>query len=108
MLEKLKKPDMIGWLKWMWTSQMGIGLIFFLLAALEKDYVIGVLASSMIVGYLAGNIDRNKHRTLKKMVFWIGKPSLCGRHLSRLQKLPIVELLSPYIPTVTVRSKCTA
>ena len=71
MLEKLKKPDMIGWLKWMWTSQMGIGLIFFLLAALEKDYVIGVLASSMIVGYLAGNIDRNKHRTLKKMVFWI-------------------------------------
>ena len=70
MLEKLKKPDMIGWLKWMWTSQMGIGLIF--LAALEKDYVIGVLASSMIVGYLAGNIDRNKHRTLKKMVFWIG------------------------------------
>ena len=72
MLEKLKKPDMIGWLKWMWTSQMGIGLIFFLLAALEKDYVIGVLASSMIVGYLAGNIDRNKHPTLKKMVFWIG------------------------------------
>ncbi len=72
MLEKLKRPDVIGWLKWMWTSQMGVGLIFFLLAALEKDYVIGVLASSMIVGALAGNIDRNKHRTLKRMVFWAG------------------------------------
>ncbi len=50
MLEKLKKLDVIGWLKWLWTSQMGIGLMFLLLAVLEDDYAIGVLASSVIVG----------------------------------------------------------
>ncbi len=72
MLEKLKKLDVIGWLKWLWTSQMGIGLMFLLLAVLEDDYAIGVLASSVIVGGFAGYIDRRKHRTLKRTVFWAG------------------------------------
>ena len=72
MLEKLKKLDVIGWLKWLWTSQMGIGLMFLLLAVLEDDYAIGVLASSVIVGGVAGYIDRSKHRTLKRTVFWAG------------------------------------
>jgi hypothetical protein len=72
MLEKLRNLDVIGWLKWLWTSQMGTGLIFLLVAALEKDYVIGVLASSLIVGGLAEYIDRSKHRTLRRTVFWVG------------------------------------
>jgi hypothetical protein len=72
MLEKLKNPDAIGWLKWLWASQMGIGLIFLLVAALEKDYVIGVLASSLIVGGLVDYIDRSRHRTLRRTGFWVG------------------------------------
>ncbi len=71
MLEKLKKLDVIGWLKWLW-SPMGMGLIFLLLAALEEDYVLGVLGSSAIVGSVAEYIDRNKHRTLRRTVFWAG------------------------------------
>ncbi len=54
MLEKLKKLDVIGRLKWLWTSQTGMGLVFLLLAVLEDDYAIGVLAASMM---LAASLD---------------------------------------------------
>ena len=72
MLEKLKKLDVIGWLKWLWTSRIGLGLLFSLMAALNEDYILGVMASSVIVCGVAENIDRSKHRTLRRTVFWVG------------------------------------
>ena len=50
--------DRLGWLKWLWRSSIGSGVVILGVAAAMRDFFLAVAAVGMIIGGLADDIYR--------------------------------------------------
>ena len=62
MPEPSTKPDPLAWLKWLWKSTIGTGVLFMVAAVLSRDLSIGLAAVGVIITGLADYVDRRNRR----------------------------------------------
>jgi hypothetical protein len=68
MPESSRELAPLGWLKWLWRSSIGTGVLFFVLAAVSGDYFFALAAVGMIVTGLADYVDRRNRRLRRTLV----------------------------------------
>ena len=62
MPEPSRKLDPRGWLKWLWRSSIGLGVVFLVLAAVWRDFFFALFAVGCIIGGLPDYVDRRNRR----------------------------------------------
>jgi membrane protease YdiL (CAAX protease family) len=62
MPEALRKFDARGRLEWLWRSSISTGLLFFLVAAVSRDFFLAVGATGVIITGLADYVDHRNRR----------------------------------------------
>jgi len=94
MLEPSRTLDPLGWLKWLWKSSIGTGLLLLVVAGISRDFFFALAAVGVIIGGLAEYVGR-RNCWLWWVLLGVGTIFVAGGLYLSIENYRLWDILKP-------------